>query len=111
PELLQLAPAPDGAVAVLVGGEILDHADDRLAVPVRRVGIAGVRAARDAERAVGAGVAVEHPAVEVRVRDIAPEHAHRRAARPGVLADLRALEGAGRMLRQREPEADRVGAG
>src|SRR5690606_3467941 len=103
-----LAAGPDAAVAVLVAGEVLDDGLDHAAVRVGRILVGDVAAHREA--AVRARRAVTHEAVEVRVGDIAPELADLHAARPGVLADLRALELAHGVLGNGEPEAGGVRA-
>ena len=68
-------------------------------------------AAGHTEGAIRRRAAVEHEAVEVGVGGIAAELAHIGAAWPGVGADLGAFEGAGRMHRQSEPEADHIRTG
>ena len=73
PEQVQLAAAPDGAIAVLVAGEIVEDRHHQLAVRVGRIGKADMVGAADTERAVGRGAAVEHQAVEIRVGGIAAE--------------------------------------
>ncbi len=109
PEGMHLTAAPDTAIAVLVGGEILEHRFHRLAVVVGGIFLGNVRVAGNTESVVGVDVPVEHEAIVVRVGDVALELAEWRAARPDVLADLRAIELAIRVLRQRHPEAVRIG--
>src|SRR5262245_28034062 len=106
---VHLTAGPDAAIAVLVGGVILD---DRLCL--RAVRVSGIHIgdiAADGEMAIGPGGAVTHETVEVRMGDVALELADLRATRPGGLADLRAFELTCRMLRESEPEACRVGTG
>src|SRR5688572_7315689 len=102
-----LTAGPDAAVAILVGGEILDDGLYLRAVRVSGIGKGDIPA--DGELAIGPGSAVTHEAVEVRMSDVALELAELRATRPGVPADLRAFELARRMLREGPPEACRVG--
>src|SRR4029434_1481061 len=61
------------------------------------------------EMAIGPGAAVEHETVKVRMGGVALELQHLGSTWPGVRTDLRALELARRMLRQREPETCRIG--
>src|SRR5215813_3267709 len=109
PEYVHLTAAPDGAIAVLVGGEILEGRYQRLAVGVRGIFKAGMRAAGNTESVIGRNVSVEHERVVVGVRDVALELAEWRSTRPGLCGDLRAFEFTLRVLRQRHPEAIRVG--
>src|SRR6185503_7235589 len=94
----------DAAVAVLVGGEILEDRGQGLAVRVSGIFEAGMRAAGNTESVVGCKVPVEHERVVVGVGNVALELAERRATRPGGLADLRVGELTVRVLRQRHPE-------
>src|SRR5262245_58173743 len=89
---MHLTAAPDAAIAVLVGGEILEDRHQRRAVRVGGILEAGMRAAGHTERVIGRNVSVEHERVVVGVGDVALELAEWRSARPGCLADLRALE-------------------
>src|SRR5690606_20301384 len=73
PEQVQLATTPDAAIAVLVGGEILEHRYHGFTTRVGRIRPAGVRIPRNAERVVSVDVAVEHEPVVVRMGDVAPE--------------------------------------
>src|SRR5690606_2218029 len=100
-----LAAAPDGAVAVLVGGEIVDDRHHLLAVGIARVGVAEVARATDIELAVRGRAAIEHQAVEVGVRGVGAELAHLGPARRGVLADFGTLVRAHRVLWHGEPPA------
>src|SRR4029077_11204199 len=88
-------------------GEILDYRLRLSAVRVRGIDKGNIPA--DGEIAIGPGGAVAHETVEVRMGDVALELAELRATWPRSLADLRAFELARRMLREREPEACRVG--
>src|SRR5215510_16466924 len=104
---VHLTAGPDAAIAVLVGGVILD---DRLCL--RAVRVSGIHIgdiAADGEFAIGPGGAVAHETVEVRMGDVALELAELRATWPRSLADLRAFELARGMLRDREPKTGRVG--
>src|SRR5690349_15762799 len=86
---VHLTARPDAAVAVLVGGEILD---DRLHLRAVRVsGIDKGDIPADGEVAIGPGGAVTHETVEVRMGDVALELAELRATRPGLRTDLRAF--------------------
>ena len=100
PEDVHLTAAPDGAIAVLVGGEILEDRFQRPAVRVSGIFEAGVRAAGNAERVIRRNVPVEHERVVVGVGDVALEFAEWRSTRPNGLADLRAFELTIRVLRQ-----------
>src|SRR3954462_12743682 len=101
-ERVHLTARPDGAIAVLVAGEILD---DRLHErAVRFGGIGKGRMPADGEMAIGPVAAIHHEAVDVRMGRIALELPYFHSTRPGVLADLRAFELPHRMLRQRVPE-------
>src|SRR5688572_31640808 len=104
---VHLTAGPDAAIAVLVGGEILDDGLHLSAVRVSRIGKGNIPA--DSELAIGPGGAVTHERVEVRMGDVALELAELRATRPGGPADLRAFELARRMFRKGEPETCRVG--
>src|SRR5688500_1980167 len=95
---VHLTAGPDAAIAVLVGGEILDDGLHLSAVRVSRIGQGNVSA--DGELAVGPGGAVTHESVKVRMGDVALELAELHPARPGCPADLRAFELAHRMLRE-----------
>src|SRR5687768_865542 len=104
---VHLTAGPDAAIAVLVGGEILDDGLHLRAVRVSRIGQGNIPA--DGELAIGPGGAVTHETVKVRMGDVALELAELRAARPGGPADLRAFELAYRMLWKGEPETGRIG--
>src|SRR6185369_14761269 len=92
PEYVQLTAAPDGAIPVLVGGEILEDRFHPLAVRVRGVFMAGMRAAGNTEGVICSNVPVEHERVVVGVGDVALELLEWRSTRPGVRTDLRAFE-------------------
>src|SRR5688572_11533525 len=100
PECVQFTATPDAAIAVLVGGEILEDRLQRLAVRVSGIFTGGMRAAGNTESVVGVNVPVKHKRVVVGVGDVALELAEWRATRPGCPADLRAFEFAVRVLRQ-----------
>ena len=100
PEYVHLTAAPDGAIAVLVGGEILEDRFQRLAVRVSGIFKAGMRAAGNTESVIGRNVPVEHERVVVGVGDVALELAEWRSTRPGLRTDLRAFELTVRVLRQ-----------
>src|SRR5215216_866763 len=106
---VHLTAGPDAAIAVLVAGEILDYRLHLSAVRVSGIDKGNIPA--DGEMAIGPGGAVAHETVKVRMGDVALELAELRATRPGGLADLRAFELTRRMLREGEPEADRVRPG
>src|SRR3954462_13930721 len=107
-ERVHLTARPDGAIAVLVAGEILD---DRLHERAVRVsGIGKGRMPTDGEMAIGPGAAVHQQTVEVRMGGVALELAHADSAWPRLLADLRAFELTRRMLGQGEPETCRIGS-
>src|SRR5262245_19145593 len=97
---MHLTAAPDAAIAVLVGGEILEDRFQRLAVRVSWIFKAGMRAAGHTERVIGRNVSVEHERVVVGVGNVALELAEWRSTRPSRLADLRAFELTNRVLRQ-----------
>src|SRR4051794_23381045 len=89
-ECVHLTAGPDAAVAILVGGVILD---DRL--HLRAVRISGIRERNmptDGEMAIGPRPAVEHETVKVRMGGVALELPHPGSAWPGLLADLRGFE-------------------
>ena len=97
---MQLTAAPDGAIPVLVGGEILEDRFHRLAVRVSGIFMAGLRAAGNTESAIWRNVSVEHERVVVGVGDVALELAEWRSTRPGLRGDLRAFEFTLRVLGQ-----------
>src|SRR5881396_2534186 len=101
-EQVHLTAGPDGAIPVLVAGEILDDRRHLRAVRVCGVGKGNMPA--DGEMAIGPGAAIEHETVNVRMGGVALELPHLHSTWPGGLADLRAFELARRMLRQGEPE-------
>src|SRR5262245_50704697 len=100
PEYMHLAAAPDGAIAVLVGGEILEDRFHRLAVRVSGIFLGHMRVAGNTESIIGRNVSVEHERVVVGVGDVALELAEWRSTRPGLRGDLRAFEFTLRVLRQ-----------
>ena len=91
PEYVHLTAAPDPAIPVLVGGEILEDRFQRPAVRVSGIFKAGMRAAGNTESVIGRNVSVEHERVVVGVGDVALELAEWRSTRPGLRTDLRAL--------------------
>src|SRR5580704_10255435 len=99
-EYVHLTAAPDGAIPVLVGSEILEDRFHRLAVRVSGIFMGGMRAPGNTESVIGRNVSVEHERVVVGVRDVALELLERRPARPGLRTDLRVSEFTVRMLRQ-----------
>src|SRR4051812_13048201 len=99
---VHLTAGPEGAIAVLVGGEILDDRLRERAVRVRGIGIGRMPA--DREMAIRPGAAVHQETVKGRMRGVALELAHLGATGPGLRTDLRAFELTRRMLRQGEPE-------
>src|SRR6516164_8499106 len=104
---MHLTAAPQTAIAVFVGGVILD---DRLHLRAVRVsGIGKGNMPTGSEMAIGPGAAVEHEAVKVRMGGVALELPHPYSTRPGLRTDLRAFEFTRRMLRQGEPETCCVG--
>src|SRR5262245_16654788 len=100
PEYVHLTAAPDGAIPVLVGGEILEDRCQRRAVRVCGIFKACMRAAGNTESVIGRNVSVEHERVVVGVGDVALELLEWRSTRPGYLADLRAFEFTLRVFRQ-----------
>src|SRR5690606_39351703 len=103
-----LAAAPDTAIAVLIGREVVN---ERLLRPglASGIGIGHMRAAPNVESALRIGPAVEDETIEVRVGDVAAELADLHSTRPDLRTDLRAFELAYRVLRKCHPEADLVG--
>src|SRR5690348_11194862 len=102
PVQVHLTTAPHTAIAVLVGGEILD---DRLHLRAVRVsGIGNGNMSAGGEMAIGPGAAVEQETVEVRMRGVAFELPHPGSTRPGPSTDLRTFELTRRVLRQGEPK-------
>src|SRR5687767_11803590 len=97
---MHLTAAPDGAIPVLVGGEVLEDRFQRPAVRISGIFKAGMRAASNTERVIGRNVSVEHERVVVGVGDVPLELPEWRSTRPGCLADLRAFEFTVRVLRQ-----------
>src|SRR5690606_37532921 len=95
-------------IAVLVGGEFLDERFLRTGL-VGGVGIGHMRVAAYIESTLRIGPAVEYQSIEVRVRDVAAELADLHSTRPGIRADLRALELTYRVLRKGHPEANLIG--
>src|SRR5579872_4234213 len=100
PEYVHLTAAPDRVIPILVGGEILEDRFHRLAVRVSGIFMAGLRAARNTEMAIGPNVSVEHERVVVGVGDVALELAEWCSTRPGLRTDFRAFELTRRVLRQ-----------
>src|SRR5580698_11123825 len=90
PEYVHLTAAPDAAIPILVGGEILEDRFHCLAVRVSGIFMAGMRTAGNTESAIGRNISVEHERVVVGVGDVAPELAEWRSTRPGPGTDLRA---------------------
>src|SRR5688500_19437117 len=78
---VQLTAGPDAAIAVLVGGEILDYGLHLSAVRVSGIGKGNIPA--DGELAIGPGGAVTHEGVKVRMGDVALELTELGATRPG----------------------------
>src|SRR6476660_5760465 len=104
---VHLTAGPEAAIAILVGGEILE---DRLHLRAVRVsGIDEGRMPAGGEMAIGPRAAVEQETVKVRMGDIALELPDPGSTWPGLRTDLRAFELTRRMLRQGEPETCRVG--
>ena len=104
---VHLTAGPEAAIAVLVGGEILE---DRLHLRAVRVsGIDKGNVPAGGEMAIGPGAAVEQETVKVRMGGVALELPHPGSTRPGLRTDLRAFELTRRMLRQGEPETCRIG--
>src|SRR5215471_9018171 len=97
---MHLTAAPDAAIPVLVGGEILEDRFERLAVRVSGIFKARMRAAGHTEGVIGRNVPVEHERVVVGVGDVALELAEWRSTRPGLRADLCALKFSVRVFRQ-----------
>src|SRR6185369_9239836 len=100
PEYVHFTAAPDGAIPILVGGEILEDRFQRFAVRVSGIFKAGMRTASHTESVIGRNVSVEHERVVVGVRDVALELAEWRSTRPGLRTDLRACEFTLRVLGQ-----------
>src|SRR6185369_9982354 len=98
---VHLTPALDAAIAVLVGGEVLDDGLNRICAN------SGVGKGNEPPRAcmtICRGGTVLHETVEIRMGDIAPELADFRLRRPCVLAGIGTFERAGRMIRKCKPE-------
>src|SRR5258707_2377138 len=84
---VHLTTAPEAAIPVLVGGEILD---DRLHLRAVRVrGIDKRDMPTDGEMAIGPGAAVEQETVKVRMGGVDLELPHTQSAWPRPLTDLR----------------------
>src|SRR5574342_889025 len=92
PEYVHLTAAPDGAIAVLVGGEILEDRFQRLAVRVSGIFKAGMRTAGNTESVIRRNVSVEHEQVVVGEGDVALKLAEWRSTRPSFRGGLRAFE-------------------
>src|SRR5688572_902613 len=91
PESLILTAAPDGAIAALVAGEILDHRLHLRAVRISGIGQGNMRvAALNTETTIGLRAAVDHQSVEIGVGDVALELPQLGSTWPGCLADIRA---------------------
>src|SRR5262245_58470273 len=99
-EYVHLTAAPDGAIAVLVGGEILEDRFHRFAVRVSGIFFGHMRVAGNTESVIGRNISVEHERVVVGVGDVALELLEWRSTRPGLRGDLRAFEFTLRVLRQ-----------
>src|SRR6185295_5940097 len=98
---------PDAAIAVLVGGEILEDRLHLRAVRVSGIGLGSKPA--DVEMVIGGDAAVAHETVKVRMGDVALELLHLGSTWKGLLADLRACELTNTILWQGVPETCRVG--
>src|SRR3954471_24718047 len=85
---VHLTAGPEAAIAVLVGGEILDDRLRERAVRVRGIGIGGMPA--DREMAIGPWAAVHQETVKRRMGGVAFELAHLGSTRPGARTDRRA---------------------
>jgi len=96
---VQLAAAPDGAIPVLVGGEILEDRFQRLAVRVSGIFMAVCELPVTPKVAIGRNVSVEHERVVVGMGDVALKLLERRSTRPGLRTDLRTFELTRRVLR------------
>src|SRR3954471_23863508 len=106
---VHLTAGPEAAIAVLVGGEILEYRLHLRAVRVN--GVDEGRMPAGGEMAIGPGAAVEQETVKVRMSNITLELPHPGSTWPGLRTDFRAFELARRMLRQGEPETGRIGPG
>src|SRR3954451_2093970 len=84
---VHLAARPEAAIAILVGGEILDDRLRERAVRVRGIGIGRVPAYR--EMAIRPGTAIHQETVEGGVGRVALELPHLRSTWPRGLADVR----------------------
>src|SRR6185436_12264194 len=99
---VHLTTGPEAAIAVLVGGVILD---DRL--HLRAVLVSGIGngiMATGGEMAIGPGAAVHHETVKVRMGSVPLELPDLHSTGPGLRTELRAFELTRRMHRQGEPE-------
>src|SRR5690349_16052137 len=99
---VHLTARPEAAIAILVGGVVLDHRLRERAAGVSGIGKGHMPA--DGKMAIGPRTAVHHETVNVRMGSVALELADPRTTWPRLRADLRAFELPCRMLRQREPE-------
>src|SRR5262245_44142580 len=97
-EDVHLAADPHAAIAVLVAGETLEERLHLRALRVSGIGKGNMPAG--GEMAIGPGAAVGHETVKVRMGGVAPELPQPDSTGPGCLADIRAFEHAGRMLRE-----------
>src|SRR6188472_91381 len=88
-EYVALAPAPDAAIAVLVGGEILEERIHALASVVSGIFLGHVRVAGQAKGVIHSDVPVEHEPVEVGMGSVVPEFAELGSTWPSGLADVR----------------------
>ncbi len=110
-EYEEVAPAPETTIAVLIAGQVLEVRLHHGAIQISRICQRQERDGGQTEGVIFVDVPIEHEAVEVGMGHVAFEGAHRRAARPDGLADVRVLERALRVFGQRQPEAGRVGTG
>src|ERR1051325_1296693 len=108
---VEVAPAPETTIAVLVAGQALEVRLQYFAIQVSRIFQRQERDGGQTEGVVFVDVPVEHEPVEVGMGHIASECAQRRSARPDGLADFRILERTLRVFRQRQPETVLVGTG
>src|SRR6476660_7996027 len=104
---VHLTAGPEAAIAILVGGEILEDRFHLRAVRVSRIDEGRMPAG--GEMAIGPRAAVEQETVKVRMGNIALELPHLGSTWPGLRTDFRAFELTRRMLRQGEPETGRIG--
>src|ERR1051326_3791608 len=108
---VEVAPAPETTIAVLVAGQALEVRFQQFALQVSRIFQRQERDGGQTEGVVFVDVPVEHEPVEVGMGHIASECAQWGGARPDGLADCGIVELPLRVFWKRQPETVLLGTG